>query len=43
MVSSVIESLMQARLPMWALTFLLPPSLATNAEERRDRYGQSGH
>jgi hypothetical protein len=43
MVSSVIESLMQVRSPMWALTFLLPPSLATNAEERRDQYGQSGH
>lgn len=43
MVSSVTESLMQARIPMWALTFLLPPSLATNAEERRDQYGQSGH
>lgn len=37
MVSSVIESLMLAAI------VLLPPSLATNAEERRDRYGQSSH
>ncbi len=37
MVSSVTESLMQAAI------VLLPPSLATNAEERRDRYGQSSH
>ncbi|MCX4041461.1 hypothetical protein [Aeromonas hydrophila] len=43
MASSVIESLMQARISMWALIFLLPPLLATNAEERRDQYGQSGH
>ena len=43
MVSSVTESLMQARIPMWALIFLLPPSLATYAERRRDQYGQSGH
>lgn len=43
MVSSVIESLMQAMISIWALIFLLPPSLATNAEERRDQYGQSGH
>ncbi|MDH0305988.1 hypothetical protein [Aeromonas caviae] len=43
MVSSVTESLMQARIPMWALIFLLPPSLATEAQERRDQYGQSGH
>lgn len=39
MVSSVIESLMQAAIVL----LLLPLSLATNAEERRDRYGQSGH
>lgn len=37
MVSSVIESLMQASI------VLLPPSLATHAQERRDQYGQSGH
>lgn len=43
MASSVTESLMQARIPMWALIFLLPPSLATHAPERRDHYGQSGH
>ncbi len=43
MVSSVIESLMQARIPLWALIFLLPPSLATHAPERRDQYGQFGH
>ncbi|CAJ1886563.1 hypothetical protein ACXRSW_13425 [Aeromonas dhakensis] len=43
MVSSVTESLMQARIPMWALTFLLPPSLVTEAQERRDQYGQFGH
>ncbi|MGL6559468.1 hypothetical protein ACSZNH_22890 [Aeromonas dhakensis] len=43
MVNSVIESLMQARIPMWALTFLLPPSLVTEAQERRDQYGQFGH
>ncbi len=45
MVSSVTESLMQARIPMWALIFLQlqPPSLATHAQERRDHYGQSGH
>lgn len=42
MVSSVIESLMQARIPMWALTFLLLP-FATHAQRRRARYGQSGH
>ena len=40
MVSSVTESLMQARIPMWALTFLLPPSLVTKMEERRAQYGQ---
>ncbi|MFQ2484396.1 hypothetical protein ACK314_09795 [Aeromonas caviae] len=43
MVNSVTELLMQARIPMWALIFLLPPSLATEAQERRDQYGQSGH
>lgn len=45
MVSSVTESLMQARIPMWALIFLQlqPPSLVTKAQERRARYGQSGH
>lgn len=37
MVSSVIEQLMQTPI------VLLPPSLATHAEERRDQYGQSGH
>lgn len=37
MVSSVIESLMQAAI------VLLPPSLATDAEERRNQYGQLGH
>ena len=43
MASPVTEQLMQARIPMWALIFRLPPSLATDAEERRDQYGQSGH
>lgn len=43
MVSSVTESLMQARIPMWVLIFLPLPSLATYAERRRDQYGQSGH
>ncbi|CAB5713462.1 hypothetical protein [Aeromonas dhakensis] len=43
MVSSVIESLMQARIRMWALIFLLPPSLVTKAQERRYQYGQFGH
>ncbi len=43
MVSSVIESRMRTRSPMWALIFLLPPSLVTKAQERRDHYGQSGH
>lgn len=43
MVSSVTESLMQARIPLWALIVLLPPSLATETQERRDHYGQSGH
>ncbi len=42
MVSSGTESLMQARIPMWALIFLLP-SLATHAEERRGQYGQFRH
>ncbi len=37
MVSSVIESLMQASI------VLLPLSLVTKAQERRDHYGQSGH
>ncbi len=37
MVNSVIESLMQASI------VLLPPSLATHAQRRRARYGQSGH
>lgn len=43
MVSSVTESLMQARIPMWALIFQMPPSLAslaTEAQERRAQYGQ---
>ncbi len=40
MVSSVTESLMQARIPMWVLIFQLPPSLATGAQERRAQYGQ---
>ncbi len=45
MASPVTESLMQARIPMWALIFLQlqPPSLATHTQERRDHYGQSGH
>lgn len=43
MVSSVTESLMQVRIPMWVLIFLPPPSLAIEAQERRDQYGQSGH
>ncbi|CAJ1824133.1 hypothetical protein KOPIIPEJ_01589 [Aeromonas dhakensis] len=43
MVSSVIESLMQARIPMWVLIFLPPLSLVTKAQERRDQYGQFGH
>ncbi len=37
MASPVTEQLMQASI------VLLPSSLATNAEERRDQYGQSGH
>ncbi len=37
MVSSVIESLIQASI------VLLPLSLVTKAQERRDHYGQSGH
>ncbi len=37
MVSSVIEQLMQASI------VLLPRSLTTDAEERRDQYGQLGH
>lgn len=37
MVSSVIEQLMQAPI------VLQPPSLATHAQKRRARYGQSGH
>ncbi|WP_268843980.1 hypothetical protein [Aeromonas australiensis] len=40
MVSSVTESLMQARIPMWALIFQLPQSLATETQERRAQYGQ---
>ena len=40
MVSSVAESLMQARIPMWALIFQLSPSLVTEAQERRAQYGQ---
>lgn len=40
MVSSVTESLMQARIPMWALIFQLPLSLANEAQERRAQYGQ---
>ncbi len=43
MVSSVTESRMRTRIPMWALIFLLPPSLVTEAQERRDQYDQSGH
>ena len=43
MVSSVTESLMQARIPMWVLIFLPLPSLATHVHKRRDQYGQSGH
>lgn len=37
MVSSVIEQLMKAPI------VLLPPSVATHAQRRRARYGQSGH
>ncbi len=37
MVSSVIEQLMKAPI------VLLPPSLATHAQRRSARYGQSGH
>ena len=37
MVNSVIESLMQAAI------VLLPLSLVTEVQERRDQYGQSGH
>lgn len=37
MVSSVIESLMQAAI------VLLPLSLVTEAQERRDQYGQFVH
>lgn len=37
MLSSVIEQLMQTPIVQ------LLPSLATHAEERRDRYGQPGH
>ncbi len=37
MVSSVTESLMQASI------VLLPLSLVTELQERRDQYGQSGH
>ncbi|CAJ1828032.1 hypothetical protein CKOHBEJN_00762 [Aeromonas hydrophila] len=37
MVSPVTEQLMQAS------NVLLPPSLVTKAQERRDQYGQSGH
>lgn len=37
MVSSVIEQLMKAPI------VLQPPSLATHAQRRRARYGQSGH
>lgn len=40
MVSSVTESLMQARIPMWALIFQLPPYLVTETQERRAQYGQ---
>ena len=40
MVSSVTESLMQARIPMWALIFQLSPSLVTETQERRAQYGQ---
>lgn len=39
MVSSVTESLMQAAIAL----LLLPLSLVTEAQERRDQYGQSGH
>lgn len=37
MVSLVTESLMQAAI------VLLPRSLTTDAEERREQYGQLGH
>ena len=39
MVSSVTESLMQAAIVLQ----LQPPSLATHAQRRRARYGQSSH
>ncbi len=39
MVSSVIEQLTQAS----NVLLLLPLSLVTKAQERRDHYGQSGH
>ena len=40
MVSSVTESLMQARIPMWALIFLPLPS--PHVLGRRDHDGHSG-
>lgn len=42
MVSSVTESLMQARIPMWARIFLPLPSPALHALEGRDDYDHSG-
>jgi hypothetical protein len=43
MVSSVTESLMQARIPIWTLIFLPLPSSTLHAWERRVQYGQFGH
>ncbi len=42
MVSSVTESLMQSRLPMWARIFMPLPSPTQHALEGRDDYGLSG-
>lgn len=43
MVSSVIEQLTQASNVLPLPLLLLPLSLATHAQRRRARYGQSGH
>lgn len=42
MVSSVTESLMQSRLPMWARIFVPLPSPALPPLERRDHHDHSG-
>ncbi len=42
MVSSVTESLMQSRLPMWARIFLPLPSPTQHVLEGRDEHGHSG-